>query len=103
LNLQPNLLKHYLISLFLSSLRSQIPEPLQKGYLLTKLDLDNPSAGQGRVHREDMGMANKHVGYTYLVDQNGKIRWAGGGFAEKGEREALLACTGVLLGRGSGA
>ena len=39
------------------------------------------------------------MGYVYLVGPDGKIRWAGGGFAEKGERDALLSCAGVLLGR----
>lgn len=49
--------------------------------------------------REAMGLHNKHVGYTYLVGPDGKIRWAGSAFAEAEEALALVACTGVLLDR----
>lgn len=51
------------------------------------------------LEKEAMGLHNKHVGYTYLVDAQGRIRWAGGGFAEQAEANALRACTGVLLDR----
>lgn len=46
-----------------------------------------------------MGMDNKHIGYVYLVDQNGKIRWAGGGLGTEEEKESLRGCVEVLLGR----
>lgn len=46
-----------------------------------------------------MGMANKHVGYLFLVDQDLKIRWAGCGFADLEEEEALRKCSRVLLER----
>jgi len=49
--------------------------------------------------RDAMGLHNKHVGYTYLVGPDGKIRWAGSAFAEPDEARALVACTGVLLAR----
>lgn len=114
-NLQPNLLKHYLISLFLSSLRSQIPPKLHKTYFLSKLDPqavvtnlvedpsgNNPPLSTSTTRGEELGIHNKHVGYTYLVDPDGKIRWAGCGFAEGEEREALLNCTSLLLDRVGG-
>lgn len=97
--MQPNLFKNYLISLFFSSLRTQVPQSLHQGYLLSKIDVDTTNSASGTVHREDLNIHNKHVGYVYLVGPDEKIRWAGCGFAEKGEREALLNCTGVLLGR----
>lgn len=98
LNLQPNLMKHYLISLFLSSVRAQVPEKLQSTYLLSKLDLDSPTSNIDSVHREDLNVHNIYVGYTYLVDTDGKIRWAASGFAEPQERKSLVALTGSLLG-----
>ena len=49
--------------------------------------------------REPMGMDNKHIGYVYLVDQDGKIRWAGGGLGTEYERDSLKGCVDVLLGR----
>lgn len=91
INLQENVLKAALVSLFMSSLRRQVAEPLQSTYLLTHQDLT--------VERDAIALHNKHVGYTYLVGPEGKIRWAGGGFAERQEAQALVACTGVLLSR----
>lgn len=94
INLQENALKAYLISLFISSLRSQVPQPLQSTYLLSSQNLD--------MVREAMGLHNKHVGYTYLVGPDGKVRWAGSAFAEPDESRALVACTAVLLDRLAG-
>lgn len=39
--------------------------------------------------RESIGYLNSKVGYTYLVDGNWRIRWAGSGPAEPDERESL--------------
>jgi ATPase complex subunit ATP10 len=44
-------------------------------------------------------MENKHIGYTYLIDENLKVRWAGCGFARPEESEALANCTRLLLER----
>ena len=35
-------------------------------------------------------MVNGRVGYVYLVDWDGKIRWAANGEAAEGEREDLM-------------
>ncbi|WFD19487.1 Mitochondrial ATPase complex subunit atp10 [Malassezia caprae] len=91
INLQENSLKAYLLSLFVSSLRAHVPAELQSTYLLSHQNMD--------LVREAMGLHNKHVGYTYLVGPDGKIRWAGSAFAEPDEARALVACTGVLLDR----
>jgi ATPase complex subunit ATP10 len=40
--------------------------------------------------RESIGVLNSKVGYTYLVDHQCRIRWAGSGPAEPGEREGLV-------------
>lgn len=49
--------------------------------------------------RGPLGVANKHIGYVYLVDENLKVRWAGGGDAMEEEVLGLERCTKVLLDR----
>lgn len=47
--------------------------------------------------RDDVGWINSKVGYVYLVDWECKIRWAGSGRAEAGEKEGLVAGVKKLL------
>ncbi|KDN42958.1 hypothetical protein RSAG8_06484, partial [Rhizoctonia solani AG-8 WAC10335] len=91
INLQENLLKSWLISLSLSSLRSTVPPEFQSTYLLSSQNME--------YLRVPLGMENKHIGYTYLLDDSLKVRWAGCGFARPEESEALSNCTRVLLDR----
>lgn len=80
--------------MFVRALRRSVPPALHPTYIL---------AGQNmEMEREALGMANKHVGYVYLVDKNLKIRWAGCGNAAVGEAESLERCTSVLLNRETG-
>ncbi|KAF8609167.1 hypothetical protein BDV93DRAFT_518022, partial [Ceratobasidium sp. AG-I] len=90
-NLQENLLKSFLVSLFLSSLRNTVPSELHPTYILSGQNME--------FLRVPLGMENKHIGYTYLIDENLKVRWAGCGFARPEETEALTNCTRVLLER----
>lgn len=89
--MQTNPLKSYLVSLFLSSLRTQIPPELHATYMLSSQDLE--------LEKDLLGLHNKHVGYTYLIDHQGRIRWAAGAFAEPAESTALKTCTAILLDR----
>lgn len=91
INLQENLLKSWLLSLFLSSITKSVPSELRSTYLVSNQNME--------YVREPLGMTNKHVGYVYLVDENLKVRWAGGGDAKVEETNALEQCTGVLLNR----
>lgn len=91
INLQENPLKSFLVSMFLSSLRKTVPASQQPTYLLSHESLE--------YLREPMGMENKHVGYVFLVDQHGKIRWAGCSWATVDEEEALRKCAHVLVER----
>lgn len=91
INLQENLLKSWLVSLFLSSIAKAIPKELHSTYLVSSQNVE--------FVRELLGMTNKHVGYVYLVDENLKIRWAGCADAKVEETRALETCTGVLLKR----
>ena len=54
--------------------------------------------GVGGEVRDWMGMANGKVGYVYLVDGDCRIRWAGSGDAEAGEREGLVGVLKRLVG-----
>ncbi|SCV71122.1 BQ2448_2710 [Microbotryum intermedium] len=91
INAQENPLKSFLVTMFLSSLRRQIPAQHQATYLLSHQSLE--------YVREPLGMTNKHVGYVYLVDWTGKVRWAGCDWATLNEEEALRKCCHVLVER----
>ncbi|KAI5119875.1 hypothetical protein M0805_008546 [Coniferiporia weirii] len=91
INLQENVAKAFLVSLYVSSLRRNIPENLHATYLMSKQNLE--------YVREPLGMNNKHIGFVYLLDQNLRVRWAGGGLATPTEGESLKRCAKVLLDR----
>ncbi|KAH8113862.1 ATPase assembly factor ATP10 [Phellopilus nigrolimitatus] len=91
INLQENFAKAFLVSLYTSSLRRSIPEALHPTYLLSKQNME--------YVREPLGMNNKHIGFVYLLDQQLRVRWAGGGLATPAEAESLKVCAKVLLDR----
>ena len=91
INLQENLLKSFLVSMFLSSLRRTIPVELQPAYLVSSQNME--------YARDSLGMVNKHIGYVYLLDEHLKIRWAACGDAKLEEADALRTSVGVLLNR----
>ncbi|KAG9124787.1 Mitochondrial ATPase complex subunit atp10 [Ceratobasidium sp. 392] len=75
----------------------QVSEELQPTYILSHQNMEFlrvPLVSDARP-----GMENKHIGYTYLIDENLKVRWAGCGFARPEEAEALANCTRILLER----
>jgi len=90
-NLQENIMKAFLVNLFLGNLKSSVPKEEHANYLVSTQNME--------YVREAMGMTNSKVGYVYLVDENLRVRWAGGAdpFAE--EVQALESCAGVLLKR----
>ncbi|KAH9899223.1 ATP10 protein-domain-containing protein [Cubamyces lactineus] len=91
INLQDNQLKTLLVSLFISSIRKGVPEALWPTYLISSENIE--------YLREPLGIANRHVGYVYLVDPNMKIRWAACADPKAEEIAALRTCTSVLLDR----
>ncbi|EIW78480.1 hypothetical protein CONPUDRAFT_128126 [Coniophora puteana RWD-64-598 SS2] len=90
-NLQENLLKSFLVSLFLSSIAKATPAELHPTYMVSSQNMD--------FVREPLGMVNRHVGYVYLLDENLRVRWAGCADAKAEETAALEKCVGVLLAR----
>ncbi|PIL23340.1 hypothetical protein GSI_14651 [Ganoderma sinense ZZ0214-1] len=91
INLQDNLVKSWLVSLFQSGIRKQVPEKLWPTYMISNQNME--------YLREPLGIGNKHVGYVYLVDTNKKIRWAACADPKSEEVAALATCTKVLLDR----
>ena len=91
INLQENLLKSLLVSMFLSSLRQSIPKKLRSTYLVSSQNME--------YVRDTLGMVNKHIGYVYLLDEHLKVRWAACGDAKSEEADALRTSVGVLLDR----
>ena len=81
INLQENIAKAFLVSLYRSSLRRSIPKELHSTYILSKQNLE--------YEREPLGMNNRHIGFVYLLDQDLRVRWAGGGLATPVESESL--------------
>lgn len=109
-NLQENLLKSFLVSLFLSSLRNTVPSELHPTYILSSQNMEFLRVPLGKLFplhlishspnpTPEIGMENKHIGYTYLIDENLKVRWAGCGFARPEEADALSNCARILLER----
>lgn len=90
-NLQENILKSFLVNIFLNSLRKVIPKELQSTYLVSSQNME--------YVRDALGMTNSRVGYVFLIDENLRIRWGGCADATDEEARSLESCTGVLLKR----
>ncbi|KAK0628438.1 ATP10 protein-domain-containing protein [Bombardia bombarda] len=81
-NVEEDPLKAWLIRLFMGSLRKRVGKENWDKYFIVRKGLTDEI-------RESIGVLNTKVGYTYLVDHHCRIRWAGSGIAEPGEREGL--------------
>jgi mitochondrial ATPase complex subunit ATP10 len=89
-NMQANVAWSWLVKLFKSNLKKVVPEDEWSRYFFVRLPRDIRK-GLSEETRDAMGLLNSQVGYVYLVDSAGKIRWAGSGEAWSGEREGLNA------------
>ncbi|KAL2154034.1 hypothetical protein VTH82DRAFT_2710 [Thermothelomyces myriococcoides] len=83
INVEEDILKAWLVRLFSGSLRRKIGKENWDKYFLVRKGITDEI-------RESIGLLNSKVGYTYLVDHQCRIRWAGSGPAESGEREGLV-------------
>ncbi len=92
INIEEDWMKAGLIRLFLPNTRKNLEREVWGRYFVVR-------RGVGEEMRQQLGIANGKVGYVYLVDESWKIRWAGSGVAEEGEREGLLAGVKRLTGR----
>ncbi|KAL2131248.1 hypothetical protein VTI74DRAFT_5374 [Chaetomium olivicolor] len=82
-NVEEDVLKAMLVRLFTGSLRRRVGQENWDKYLLVRKGITDEI-------RESIGLLNSKVGYTYLVDHQCRIRWAGSGQAEPEEREGLV-------------
>ena len=83
INLEDNTLKNMLVRLFMPGLRKKADESDWRRYFLIKRTVTTEI-------RDAIGLLNSKVGYTYLTDGQCKIRWAGSGIAEIGEKDGLV-------------
>ncbi|KAG8824595.1 Mitochondrial ATPase complex subunit atp10 [Serendipita sp. 401] len=70
-NVQQNPLRTFLVSFFTSRLKQGIPRQFHQSYIISYDNVD--------FIRDAIGLENKFVGHVYLVDWQGRIRWAGCG------------------------
>ncbi|EOO02130.1 putative mitochondrial atpase complex subunit atp10 protein [Phaeoacremonium minimum UCRPA7] len=83
INVEDNSLKYWIIRLFMGSLRKRVGKDNWGRYFIVRRGISDEI-------REHIGLLNSKVGYTYLVDSNCRIRWAGSGPSEPEEREGLV-------------
>ncbi|KAI0535727.1 ATP10 protein-domain-containing protein [Xylaria digitata] len=82
-NIEEDPMKAFLVRLWIGKLRRQVGEGNHERYFLIR-------KGVSDEIRENIGLLNSKVGYTYLLDPDCRIRWAGSGPSEDHEREGLV-------------
>ena len=88
MNYEDDLLKKILIYLFLWYARRKNDRENGKEVRARSLIV---TRGVDREFFENgLGITNLRVGYTYLVDQNCKIRWVGNGYATDEEKKSIV-------------
>ncbi|KAI9684789.1 MAG: Mitochondrial ATPase complex subunit atp10 [Trizodia sp. TS-e1964] len=94
-NVEEHAVKAWLVQLFMPRLRGLVPVEEHGRYFLVRRGME------GEV---DGGIArlNGKVGYVYLVDGEGRIRWAGSGVAREEEKSGLVRGVERLLGEMEG-
>lgn len=83
INIENNTLKAWIIKLFMPFLRKRMGPNNWSQYFLVRKGITDEI-------RDAIGLLNSKVGYTYLVDANCKIRWAGSGVSEGDENQGLV-------------
>jgi ATPase complex subunit ATP10 len=90
INVEENALKAMIVRLFMPSLRKRLGVDNWGRYFLVRKGISDQI-------RDAVGLLNSKVGYTYLLDGECKIRWAGSGVCEGDEKEGLVKCTRSLV------
>jgi ATPase complex subunit ATP10 len=83
INVEENSLKARLVRLFMGSLRKKFGEANWGKYFLVRRGITDDI-------RDEIGLLNSKVGYTYLLDGECRIRWASSGPSEGDEKESLV-------------
>ena len=90
-NVQSNLIKHAILTLFLGKVRSMIASDRHDTYFILERGWEQTL--------KRIGASNSYVGYAYLVDDQAKIRWASSGELEQEERESFTRLATRLVSR----
>ena len=90
INIEENALKAMIIRFFMSRLRKRLGVDNWGRYFLVRKGISDQI-------RDAVGLLNSKVGYTYLLDGECKIRWAGSGVCERDEKEGLVKGTRRLI------
>jgi ATPase complex subunit ATP10 len=90
INVEENALKAMLVRLFMPSLRRRLGHDNWGRYFLVRRGISDQI-------RDAVGLLNSKVGYTYLLDGECKIRWAGSGPCEGDEKDGLVKGTRRLI------
>ncbi|CAG8973987.1 hypothetical protein HYALB_00011565 [Hymenoscyphus albidus] len=90
INMEDNWMKAWLVRLFMPSLRKTMPKANWGRYFLVR-------RGFTQELQELIGLLNTKVGYTYVLDGECKIRWAGSGLSEGDEKEGLVKAVAQLV------
>lgn len=83
INVEENALKAWLVRLFMGGLRKRLGKDNWHRYFLVR-------RGITEEMRDNIGLLNSKVGYTYLLDEHCRIRWAASGLSEGDEKESLV-------------
>lgn len=83
INIEENRLKATIVRLFMGGLRRKLGVDNWGRYFLVVRGVTDDM-------RDTIGLLNSKVGYTYLLDGQCRIRWAGSGRAEGDEKESLV-------------
>jgi ATPase complex subunit ATP10 len=84
INIEEDTLKALLVRMWMGRLRREVGgEKNYERYFLVRKGISDEI-------RENIGLLNSKVGYTYLLDADCRIRWAGSGDSEDHEREGLV-------------
>lgn len=87
-NVQENFLKQFIVKAFVPSIRKSLPAERKENYMLLMQDISRS--------RKYLDMTNQYIGYVFLIDQEGLIRWTAHGEATKEEVANMLAMTDYL-------
>jgi ATPase complex subunit ATP10 len=90
INIEENALKAMIIRFFMPRLRKRLGVENWERYFLVRKGISDQI-------RDAVGLLNSKVGYTYLLDGECKIRWAGSGICEGDEKEGLVKGTTKLI------
>ncbi|RDL41973.1 uncharacterized protein BP5553_01952 [Venustampulla echinocandica] len=83
INFEENWMKAMIVRMFMPSLRKKLAAKNWGRYFLVR-------KGFTEEIRDAIGLLNSKVGYTYLLDGECRIRWAGSGRSEGNENDSLV-------------